>query len=100
MEYMKDIYGNDIPSLKDTIKFLTECDNPLGDLCRDMLDDEKNFDFNDVDETWWYLNYLESQHGPHLTEPIICLKRIYNTMRELGETYENKKIYDDDLDDI
>lgn len=80
MEYLKNFYGNDIPSLKEVIVFLSNCDTPLGDLCNDILDNENDFYLDNIDETWWYLNELKKQHGSHLDEPIRRLKTIYSTI--------------------
>jgi len=77
---MKNFYGNDIPSLKETIEFLTNCDTPLGDLCRDILDTQHNFNLDDIEETWDYLNKMLYKYGNHLDEPIRRLKTIYKTI--------------------
>lgn len=80
MELTKNFYDLDIPSLKEVIVFLSNCDTPLGDLCNDILRNEKDFHFDDIEETWWYLNELKKQHGSHLDEPIRRLKTIYSTI--------------------
>lgn len=80
MEYLKNFYGNKVPSLKETILFLSKCDTPLGDLCNDILDNKEDFHFNNIEETWWYLNELKNQYGNHLDEPIRRLKTIYSTI--------------------
>jgi hypothetical protein len=77
---MKNLYGNSIPSLKETVLFLSKCDTPLGDLCKDMIEDENNIHWNDIDETWWYLNEMKNKYGNHLDEPIRRLKTIYSTI--------------------
>ena len=80
MELTKGFYNTNIPSLKETIIFLSKCDTPLGDLCNDILDNEKDFYLDNIEETWWYLNDLKKKYGNHLDEPIRRLKTIYSTI--------------------
>lgn len=80
MEFIKGNYGTDIPSLKETIIFLSKCNTPLGDLCNDILDTQNLFDFNNVEEVWRKLNNIKLQHGDYLDEPIRRLKTIYMTI--------------------
>ena len=77
---VKGLYGTDIPSLKETILFLSKCDTPLGDLCKDILDKENEFDFDDIEITWHKLNEIKIKYGNHLDEPIRRLKTIYSTI--------------------
>lgn len=76
----KGFYNTDIPSLRETMVFLSKCDTPLGDLCNDILNNGKYFHLDNIEETWWYLNELKKQYGNHLDEPIRRLKTIYSTI--------------------
>ncbi len=78
MELIKGFYDTDIPSLKDTILFLSNCDTVLGDLCNDILSD-KNFPFDNTDDAWEYLNNIRIGRN-HLDEPIRRLKTIFSTI--------------------
>lgn len=78
MELIKGFYDTDIPSLKDTILFLSNCDTVLGDLCHDILRDEY-FPFDNAEEAWEYLNKKRIGKD-YLDEPIRRLKTIFSTI--------------------
>lgn len=80
MKRIKNENGHYVPSLFETVLFLSTCDTPLGDLCKDMIDDNTYIHFDNIDETWWYLNTLIEKHGKHLDEPVRRLKTIYSTI--------------------
>lgn len=79
MKKIKNENNHNVPNLYETLLFLTNCDSPLGDLCKDMIEDE-NVHFDNIEETWWYLNTLIEKHGKYLDEPIRRLKTIYSTI--------------------
>ena len=78
MKTTKGLYGTEIPSLEQLIKFLSICDTPLGDLCNDIIRDE-NFPYNDAELAWHYLNSIRIGKD-YLDEPIRRLKTIYSTI--------------------
>jgi len=68
-------------SLKQIINYLKNIDNPLGDLCSDILRDD-SFPINDVEKAWEYLDHLVKFGRDYLYEPIIDLKTIYDIINK------------------
>ena len=67
-----------IPTIKETAQFLSNCDTPLGDLCREMLND-KYFPFYDIKAAWAYLNELIIDD--YYADSIRRFKTIYNSIK-------------------
>lgn len=80
MEKTNNIYGCKVPSLKELVLFLSNCDSPLGDLCNDMLSSTGNIHFDKPKEALIYLNNVISIRHPYTKDPIKALEKIYKLM--------------------
>lgn len=69
-------------SLKQIVNYLKNIDNPLGDLCSDILRDD-SFPIQDVEKAWEYLDHLVKYgRRDYLYEPINDLKTIYDIINK------------------
>lgn len=82
MEKVKNDYNCEIPSIREIVTFLSNCDTPLGDLCNDMLSDN-DFQFNSFKETWKILSKKVKQYD-YLKRPCRDFRKICEIISDNG----------------
>ena len=78
---------------KELVNFLSQIESPLGDLCKDLLDDDNFLKYRSDEKIISYLESLWSEHGNYLHEPIFRLKMIYDCINFFSPGYHSKHNY-------